>query len=208
MAFLERHLPRLLCRRFALALLSLIAMAAPLQVRARATDYQVEAVFLLNFTRFVDWPPGTFANAQQPLVIGVLGDDPFGSFIDQTMMGEKVSNRSVVVKRFRNADDFGACQILFVSQSEAGHLEHIMARLRDRSVLTVSDIDGFTERGGIIGFIPDNDRIKLGVNVDAAKAANVTISSKLLRIAQITTRATSAIAANAPVLFAAVEERR
>ena len=136
-------------------------------------EYQVKAVYLFNFTQFVDWPPSTFSNAQEPIVIGVLG--------------EKVDNRSLVVRRYRRAEDIQACQVLFISRSEGMRIEHIVATLKDRSILTVSDADDFGQRGGMVRFVVDNSRIKLRINVAAAKAAGLTISSKLLRVAEIVT---------------------
>jgi hypothetical protein len=153
-------------------------------------EYQVKAVFLFNFTRFVDWPAAAFADAQQPIVICILGDDPFGSYLDDTVRGEKVDNRSLVVRRLQHVDDFDACQILFVSGSEAGRVEEVVALLKGRSILTVSDADAFGKRGGMVRFVAENNRIRLRVNVAAARAAGLTISSKLLRVAEITSNET------------------
>ena len=150
------------------------------------SEYQVKAVFLFNFTQFVDWPQKAFSDPQEPIVIGVLGDDPFGNYLDDTVRGEKVDNRPLVVRRYHAAEDIdGSCQVLFISRSEAARTEQIIAHLKDRSILTVSDEDEFGRRGGMVRFIAENSRIKLRINVAAAKAAGLTISSKLLRVAEI-----------------------
>jgi hypothetical protein len=148
-------------------------------------EYQLKAVFLFNFAQFVEWPPQAFADAQTPLVIGVLGRDPFGAYLDETVRDEKVNGRSLTVQRYRRVEEIGACHILFISRSEADRLGQILASLKDRNILTVGDADGFTERGGMIRFVIENNKIRLRINLNAAKAARLTISSKLLRPAEI-----------------------
>ncbi len=171
-------------------LLAWCALGLAMGARAAAlSEYQLKAVFLYNFAQFVDWPPRAFPNEQTPLVIGVLGDDPFGASLDEAVRGETVNGRSLVVQRFHRVEEVGACHVLFVSRSESGRLEHILAHLRGRSILTVSDADGFTEFAGMIRFVTENNKIRLRINVEAARAADLTISSKLLRPAQIVSSA-------------------
>ncbi len=152
---------------------------------ARAAEYQVKAVFLFNFAQFVDWPAEAPADADTTLVIGVLGDDPFGGVLDQTVRDERLAGRPFQVRRYQSVDEIKICHILFISRSEGGRPEGILARLKHRPILTVSDADGFAERGGMIRFVTDRSRIKLQVNLEAAEAADLTISSKLLRVAEI-----------------------
>jgi hypothetical protein len=155
--------------------------------RSTVKEYQLKSVFLFNFAQFVDWPAEAFPDATVPLSICVLGDDPFGAFLDETVRGEHVNGRSLVVRRYQQLDDVKNCHILFVSQSEREHLSTILSGLKGRHMLTVSDIATFAVQGGMIRFVTDKNRIRLSINVDAAKAADVTISSKLLRPAEIVT---------------------
>jgi len=148
-------------------------------------EYQVKAVFLFNFAQFVEWPPAAFAGANSPIVIGVLGENPFGTYLDQTLRGEKVNNRPLEVQRYQRVDEIKTCHILFISPSETERYEQIFARLQGRSILAVGDTEGFAARGGMIRFLTEQNRIRLRVNVGAAKAADLTISSKLLRAAEI-----------------------
>lgn len=148
-------------------------------------EYQVKAVFLFNFTQFVDWPPAAFPEDTASLMICVLGDDPFGSYLDDIVKGEQVNNRHLTVRRFRRAEDVRACQVLFISRSEEKNLERALAALKGADVLTVSDADAFATHGGMIQLATENGRIRLKINVDAAKASSLTISSKLLRSAEI-----------------------
>ena len=154
---------------------------------APSAEYQLKAVFLFNFAQFVEWPAQAYRDAKAPLVIGVLGADPFGSFLDQLVQGEKVGDRPLIVRRFHRAEDITVCHILFISRSEAATLDQVIGRLKGRSLLTVSDVDTFTRQGGIVRFVTENGKIRLRINVEAAKGCDLTISSKVLRPAMIVT---------------------
>ncbi len=149
------------------------------------TEYEVKAVFVLNFSRFVAWPAHAFANPSQPFVIGVLGDDPFGAHLDEAVRGEQASGHPLVVRRFQDIADVADCQILFIDQSEAAQLPRILATLDHRSTLTVTDVDGASRRGVMIQFTTIDHQIRLRINADSARAAGLTISATLLRLAQI-----------------------
>ena len=166
------------------AALALMAVASLLQA-APLQEYQVKAVFLFNFTQFVDWPAAAFNDASEPIAICVLGKDPFGSYLDDAVRGERVDNRPLVVRRYMRSDELDSCRILFISQSEAGQLDTIIAHARAMRALTVSDARGFGEHGGMVGFVTEDNRVRLRINLDAAKAAGLTISSKLLRVAEL-----------------------
>ena len=166
--------------------ISALLLSGTLQAVA-PTEYQLKAVFLFNFAQFVDWPQESFPEAQMPLVIGVLGEDPFGTYLDEIVSGETVNNRQLEIQRFRRMDEMKTCHILFISQSESKRLEQIVAALKGRSILTVSDSDGFTRYGGMIRFVTEKNKLRLRINLEAATAANLTISSKLLRPAEIVT---------------------
>jgi hypothetical protein len=152
-----------------------------------APEYQIKAVFLFNFAQFIDWPPSAFSDAQSPLVIGVLGEDPFGNFLDELVRDEKVNNRPLEIQRYRRVEQIKTCHILFVSHSEGPNLDEIFSALKGRSILTVGDIEGFASHGGMIRFVNEKNKIRLRINLDASKAAALTISSKLLRPAEIIT---------------------
>jgi len=174
-----------LSRAMAMSLL-LVARTeyAPAQP-APAKEYQVKAVFLYNFAQFVEWPATAFPDAQTPLAIGVLGEDPFGAYLDETVRGEKANNRPLIVERYRRVEDIKICHILFISRSEADQMEKIFAALKERTILTVGDFEGFTKRGGMMRFVTEKNKTRLRINLEAAKAARLTISSKLLRPAEI-----------------------
>jgi len=153
---------------------------------AKASEAQVKAVFLFNFAQFVDWPPEAVPDSQAPLVIGILGEDPFGDFLDATVRGERRGSRPFAIRRYQRVGDIKGCDILFINRS-AGDPEEILARLKNRPILTVSDAERFAERGGMIRFVTDRGRIRLQINPLSAEAAHLTISSKLLRVAEVIT---------------------
>ncbi len=152
---------------------------------APPAEYQLKAAFLYNFSQFVVWPVEAFSGTQSQLVIVVLGDDPFGGSLDEIVRGQKANNHPLVVQRFRQIEEIKTCHILFVSRSEARRLDQIHASVRSRNILTVSEIEGFAQGSGMIAFVTENNRIRFKINLRAAKSANLTISSKLLRVAEI-----------------------
>jgi hypothetical protein len=173
-------------RHAALVLAAMLSLAAALPSRAQAppTEYEVKAAFLFNFSQFVDWPGAAFADGRAPLVIGVLGTDPFGATLDEIVRGEMVNGRPLTVRRYQSPDQVD-CHILFVDRSQDSQLDAVVAGLKGRSVLTVGDFEGFTRRGGMIRFVTVGNKIRLRINLGAAQEAQLTISSKLLRPAQI-----------------------
>jgi len=181
-AILKRALLALLC--------GTLGMTVPQRSACGAeapTEYQVKAVFVYNFSHFVDWPPQAFSAPSQPFVIGILGSDPFGSRLDEAVRGEQVDQHPLLVRRFRTVGEIGDCQILYIGSSEGGQLPQILAALDHRNTLTVSELDGSSQRGVMIQFVTENNRIRLRINVESARTAGLTISSKLLRPAEIVT---------------------
>jgi len=154
--------------------------------RAQLTqEYLLKAAFLFNFAQFVDWPTDAFVDGATPITIAVLGDDPFGATLDETVANELAHNRRLVVRRYRNVDEIEACHILFIGASQMNRLERIPEKLATRSVLTVGEGPDFTAHSGIIAFELKQRRLRLRINLTAANAARLTISSKLLRQADI-----------------------
>jgi hypothetical protein len=157
--------------------------AVPAQ-ETQPSEYQLKAAFLYNFAQFVDWPAGAFAQPTSPLVIGILGDNPFGPGLEQTVRGKTINTHPLSVREFRSlAEVTNACQILFVSSTEKKRLPEIFAGLRGASILTVGETDRFTESGGMINFVLEGTKIRFQINDAAAKSAGLKISSKLLSLA-------------------------
>lgn len=163
-------------------LLLLMSILTPVYAQD-PTDDQVKANFLLNFSKFIDWPSDAFATPDAPFVLGILGIDPFGKYIDDLVSKEEIANRTIVVRRYNNLQDVLECQILYINQP--WKTEEVLSVLKGKSILSVSDDPGFAKAGGIIQFYNDSSAVKLEINGLAAKEAKMSISSKLLRIAKI-----------------------
>ena len=174
-----------LLKRLGLLIVGLMLLAG--DASAGLSEHRLKAVFLFNFSRFVEWPASAFTAADAPFVIGVFGRDPFGSDLDDVARGETVDGRRLLVRRVQTVQDAAACQILFIPESEQANLDVILAALTRSSTLTVSDLDGAAQRGAMVRLVTDHDKIRLRINVESARAAGLTISSKLLRAAEIVT---------------------
>ncbi len=167
------------------AVLSLLPCGVPC-LRAqqpKANEFEVKAAYLYNFGRFVEWPDGNAAAKNESFEICVLGADPFGRTLDATLATGTIGGKSVAAKRISKPEEVDSCRILFISSSEESHLKEVLAALDKASVLTVSDIPRFSERGGMIGFVLDGNRVRFDVNLASAQGARLTMSSELLKVA-------------------------
>lgn len=146
------------------------------------SQYQVEAAFLLHFTRFVEWPASAFPSPSAPFTLCVLGDDPFEGALEQLVEGEAVNGRKLRVEHLRRPPAANACQILYVGAAE----KDVAAVLSDvgPAVLTVSDRTGFLQDGGIIAFVIEDRHVRFDINLRAAVKASLTISARLLNVAR------------------------
>lgn len=167
--------PRLLLA----SVLALPAAAASPPTRAA----EVKAVFLFNFTKFVQWPPEAFPAPRSPIVIGVLGSDPFGRALEQAVAGETVDGRPIEIKRFKSLETLGSSHVLYISASQEERVPEILLRLGRSGTLTVADIDGFAARGGAVQFRTEAGRLRFEINRDAADRAGLRVSSRVLGLA-------------------------
>jgi hypothetical protein len=147
-----------------------------------ASEYQVKAAFVYNFAKFVDWPPTVFANAQAPLNLCIVGIDPFGAALE-AIKDKTIKDRKLVVQYKSRRENLDSCQSAFISASEREALALILGPLQDTPILTVSDVDGFLEAGGMINLITVANKIRFEVNLDAVRRAGLTISAQLLKLA-------------------------
>jgi YfiR/HmsC-like len=150
-----------------------------------ATEYQVKAAFLYNFAKFVDWPPSAFSDAKQPLDICVYGHDPFGTALEDALLGKTIGERRVSLGRPTQFQDLVGCHVVFVSASAHESPADLANRLKGRPVLLVGESEGFAASGGVIQFTIEDNRVHFVINPDAADRAGLKISSKLLALAKI-----------------------
>jgi YfiR/HmsC-like len=151
----------------------------------QAPEYQIKAAFLYNFAKFVEWPPAVSPGANDPMEICVIGEDPFGNTLNQSIEGKTVSGHKLMIRRLKPAQDMKGCQVAFISSSEKNHLPSLLESLNGGGVLTVGETEGFAALGGVINFTMENDKVHFEINLDAAGRAGLKISSKLLLLARI-----------------------
>jgi hypothetical protein len=184
----------LTARLFALLLLASAAQT-PAEPRSRvapaptppaaAGEYEVKAAFLYNFTRFVEWPPESLGDADEPFVIAVLGRDPFGPVLDGTVAGKTVAGHRIEVRRAARVDDARDAQIVFVCASERASAPAILKALERPGVLIVGDSDGFADCGGTINFVLQERRVRFEINPASVEQARLKMSSQLLKLATL-----------------------
>jgi hypothetical protein len=150
--------------------------------QARPTESQVKAAYLYNFGKFVRWQADA-APSTGSFDICVLGKDPFGAVLDVTVANESIDSRKITVRRVVSVQEAAHCSILFISASEERHLAVILVSAQRLGMLTVSDMPKFAERGGTIGFITQQEKIRFEVNRAAAEQSHLTLSSELLKVA-------------------------
>jgi hypothetical protein len=174
-------------RFLGLSLASLLCMGGARAQSPPPSEYQLKAAFLFNFAKFVEWPPEAFAEVRSPLVIGILGKNPFGDGLERTIHGKAISSRPLIFKPISDPAEATNCHVLFISTSEKARMPEILQGLRGASVLTVGETDHFTEDGGMIGFVlvttQEGNKIRFRINDEAARNAGLKISSKLLSLA-------------------------
>ena len=166
----------------ALNLAGWIVLSPPaLAQQSKPQEYQIKAVYLYNFSKFVQWPPMT--ENKDSFVICVLGHDPFGAALDDLLVGEKIEQKTMMVRRITAVQDAPKCQIIFIATSEAARAKQILSSLGKNSILTVSDMANFSQIGGMIQFVIQDNRVRFEVNLSAADKAGLTFSSQLLKVA-------------------------
>lgn len=169
-------------RRLALAGVLLVCTGFSAAQVTRPTESEVKATYLYNFGKFVTWPPDRVV-AGNPFEICIVGTDPFGKVLDATVVGERIGGRTIAIRRLSQMQQAGSCSILFVSSSEEARLAAILDSAHRFNLLTVSDLKHFAERGGVIGLVVQQDRVRFEVNRTAAERCHLQLSSELLKVA-------------------------
>jgi hypothetical protein len=187
-----------------LVFLILVLFAIPVTAEPRVEEnkeYQIKAAFLYNFLNFVDWPKEKLSDSNEPIIIGIIGKDPFGDAFEP-VKNKKVKGKNIVIKRFKELEELEKsgekdesqlylqiealrkCHVLFICRSEEEKLRETISLFKDHSVLTTGDMEGFLESDGIINFLMEEKKVRFEINVTAAKRAKLKIRSQLLRLAK------------------------
>jgi hypothetical protein len=167
----------------ALGLLTLAAI--PGAAGDTASEYRIKAAFLVNFASFVEWPATAFASADAPLVFGIFGRDPLNGALDQIANGKTINGRPLLIRRVSSPSELRSCHVVFFPATKAGGYPEIALALAGPSILTVGEMSGFAERGGMINFVIEEGYVRFEVNPSAAARGHLKLSSKLLQLAII-----------------------
>jgi hypothetical protein len=169
---------------FVVLLIALGVMPSVAQ-QPTAKTQQLKAVFLLRLAQFIEWPADAFAAPQSPLVIGVLGENPFGEALQLAVSGETARGRKIELRTFTHVQLVSGCHVLYISEGQSDRIEAITRALRGRAVLTVSDADSILRQGGMVRFLTDGDKVNLRIDLAAVKSERLTVDARLLRIAEV-----------------------
>lgn len=153
--------------------------------QGQITLAELKSAFVLNFGRFVEWPASVLEDGDKRFVICVIGEDPLGSSLDAVIQGQKIKDRAPEVLRLSPDSPVSRCQIAYINVRDARRRSELLVPLQSRPVLTVADTSGFLDAGGMIELRVVEDQIRLKINVEAARRAGLTVSSKLLAIAEV-----------------------
>lgn len=163
----------------------LLLVLLPWLASAQSKEYQIKAAFLFNFAQFVQWPAAAFADTNAPFRIGILGEDPFGSALAETVQGESIDNHKIIITRSQHLEDLQACQMIFIGKSEKSRVPEVLTALDSKPILKVGETPGFVEHGGSINFYLDGNKVRFEICPDKARVDGLKISSQLLSVGKI-----------------------
>jgi hypothetical protein len=147
-------------------------------------EYQVKAAYLYNFAKFVQWPPDAFRSANEPIALCVPGPDPFGRSLDDTVVGQTIEGRALIVRRTASVKEAAGCHVLFISSVPNKHSPLILSEIAP-GILTILDSGASGVEGAVITFKLEGGKVRFEINVDAAERQKLRISSRLLNLAHI-----------------------
>lgn len=148
-------------------------------------EYKVKAAFLFNFARYVKWPKDTLGDPKTPFVVAVVGKNPFGKGLEDAFRDRSIDDRPLSVKHFADRGALADCNMLFIPQGEEANLEAIRAHYADRPVLLIAESIAAAQRGAQIGFYIEKSKVRFAINGEAAKRAELEVSSELMKLAKI-----------------------
>lgn len=171
------------CVATAVMAVALFGQSGTRAQEAEISEYQVKAAWMLNFARFVEWPAAAFRDTQAPIVVGILGRDPFGKDLEQAFARKVVKGRSFVIRRLTGEADLAGCHVLFIADAERKRTREVLEKVTKLPVLTVGESTEFLEHGGVINFLLKDKSIRFEINLKAAQAAGLKLDANLLKVA-------------------------
>ena len=176
--------PFVLARGAALLISLLLAQIPMMADESPSSEYQSKARFLSKFPSFVEWPAEAFSSPHAPFLICVFGDYSFGTALAEITGNQQVGGRRIVLRWVLKQEQLHACQIVFISRSEAKHYDQLLAGLRESNALTVGKTPEFLAAGGAIAFTFQRDVLQFELSLASTQRAHLKLSSQLLDLAQ------------------------
>ena len=154
---------------------------------AQDAEYRIKAAFLCKFGNYVEWPDASGSAAQAPFEVGVLATPSVADLMVAAARGQAVNGRPIVVRRLERGDSFDGLSLVFVARSHAARLPEVLAAVKDRPVLTVTDDDPGPNNGSMVNFVVVDDKVKFDISLTAAERSKLRISARLLGVARAVT---------------------
>lgn len=166
------------------AALAVLALATDGSARERPPEYEVKAAYLYKLSLFVQWPQEAFGDSAAPVVVGVLGRDPFGDALDRTLAGKHLRGRPFELRRYARPEDLEFCHILFFGEHNRSRVRQVLAQLKGKSTLTMGENDDFLADGGVLQFLTKQGTVRFRISNETARLAGLNISAKLLQLSE------------------------
>ena len=147
-------------------------------------EYKIKAVYLFNFLKFTEWTEVKFLGLGDTIRITILGEDPFGDAFE-SLEGRTIKGKILQITQISSIQNLEPCHLLYISNSEKDYLEQVFKFVDNSKMLTVGETELFTQLGGIIGFLIEDNTVQFVINLSAADRAGIKFSSQLLQIARI-----------------------
>jgi hypothetical protein len=174
--------PRSITKRLFLLLLGALFVGARAEAQAPMAESQVKAMFVYNFLKFVEWPVTSPAGPKDPFVVGIIGEGETADATERFLESRAIGERPLVVRRIRWDQSLAGMQAAFVVENDARRLQRVLGAAAAAGVLTIGEGESFATRGGVIGLLVEDRRVRFDVDTTAARIAGLRISSKLLAL--------------------------
>jgi hypothetical protein len=169
---------------FRIAIAGTALLLCGLAQERKMPEYELKAGFLYNFAKYVEWPAKAFKDKDSPIVIAVIGKDPFGEHLEKTLKDRQAQNRRFTIERYADVDELQPCHILFIPRTEKGR-EEIFKKIEGWPTLTVGEAEGFAVRGGAVNILIEKDRPILEINPEVVERSKLVVQARLLKLATL-----------------------
>jgi hypothetical protein len=166
-------------------LLTLLATSSAASAQTPATEAQVKAAFVYNFLKFVEWPAEAFGGTRDSLVVGIVGTSATAEAAALFLAGKQANSRPIAVRRMTPDAAIVGVHAIFVGDIGDRGQPQVLLEAASTSVLSIGEAKGFATRGGVIGLLVEDQKVRFEINPDAAETAQLKISSKLLALAKL-----------------------